>query len=79
MKKKLITIILLCTISLSMLGCNDDKQKQVSNDNNKTTQSASNDNKDTFVSSKCWQKYIFLNFLLIIHYFTYKLYFFPSL
>lgn len=46
MKKKLITIILLCTISLSMLGCNDDKQKQASNDNNKPSQSTSNDNKN---------------------------------
>ena len=46
MKKKLITMILLCTMSLSMLSCNDDKQKQASNDNNKPSQSTSNDNKN---------------------------------
>lgn len=44
--KKLTTIILLCTISLSMLSCNDNKQKQASNDNNKPSQSTSNDNKN---------------------------------
>lgn len=35
MQKKFITTILLCTMSLSMLGCNNDKQKQTSNDNSK--------------------------------------------
>lgn len=50
MKKKLITLILLCTMSITLLGCNNDKKDSTVNNKDNQTQQSNESNKKNNIS-----------------------------